>query len=63
MSDSTEKIKDKIGVIALRERAGLLMEMELVFGSLFFSCGRRHRPRWLHALVADEQFDVAELII
>jgi len=53
MSDTTEKIKENIQVIALRERAGMLLEMELIYGKRKMS-KRQFRPRWLHALVKDE---------
>jgi len=57
MSESAAKNQENIKVLALRERAGLLMETELVMGSWCLS-GPRYRPRWLHALVAERYVKV-----
>jgi len=50
MSDTTEKIKDNIKVVALRERAGMLLDMDMVLGKSRLR-GTTFRPRWLHALI------------
>mmetsp|Transcript_345 Transcript_345/g.1045 ORF Transcript_345/g.1045 Transcript_345/m.1045 type:complete len:385 (-) Transcript_345:322-1476(-) len=57
MSDTTEKIKGNIKVIALRERASILLEMELIIGKRILS-ERKYRPRWLHALVSNNDIAV-----
>ena len=57
MGDSYEKVQEKANTEALRERAGLLVEIELVMGQKLLK--RNHYcPRWLHALVHKETMQV-----
>lgn len=53
MSYTTEDITENIQVVALRERAGIILEMELIMGDGVMS-DFKYRPRWLHALVSDK---------
>jgi hypothetical protein len=50
MRDTTEKIKDDVKVVALRERAGMLLDMDMVLGKGRLR-GFNFQPRWLHALI------------
>jgi cytochrome b subunit of formate dehydrogenase len=60
MGDSYEKVQEKAKTEALRERAGLLVEIELVAGQRYLQ--RNHFcPRWLHALVPKETLQVSPL--
>lgn len=57
MGDSYEKVQEKSKIEALRERAGLLVEMELVIEYLFgdkFLLKHNYCPRWLHAVLPKE---------
>ena len=57
MGDSYEKVQEKSKVEALRERAGLLVEMEMVIEYLLgerFLLKHNYCPRWLHAVLPKE---------
>jgi hypothetical protein len=57
MGDSYEKVQEKSKVEALRERAGLLVEMELVIEYLLgekFLLKHNYCPTWVHAILAKE---------
>uniref|UniRef100_A0A061RUB1 Polycystin cation channel PKD1/PKD2 domain-containing protein n=1 Tax=Tetraselmis sp. GSL018 TaxID=582737 RepID=A0A061RUB1_9CHLO len=59
MGDSYEKVQEKAKVEALRERAGLLVEIELVAGKRYLK-RNNYCPRWLHALVPKETLQAGE---
>ena len=57
MGDSYEKVQEKAKTEALRERAGLLVEIELVMGQKYLE-RNNYCPRWLHTLVPKETVQV-----
>lgn len=57
MGDSYAKVQEKAKTEALRERAGLLVEIELVMGQSYLK-RNNYCPRWLHALVPKETVQV-----
>mmetsp|Transcript_37622 Transcript_37622/g.106269 ORF Transcript_37622/g.106269 Transcript_37622/m.106269 type:complete len:1580 (-) Transcript_37622:421-5160(-) len=57
MGDSYEKVQEKSKIEALRERAGLLVEMEMVIEYMLgekYLLKHNFCPRWLHAVVPKE---------
>eukprot|EP00193_Tetraselmis_chui_P020832 CAMPEP_0177792786 /NCGR_PEP_ID=MMETSP0491_2-20121128/24713_1 /TAXON_ID=63592 /ORGANISM="Tetraselmis chuii, Strain PLY429" /LENGTH=1607 /DNA_ID=CAMNT_0019315229 /DNA_START=622 /DNA_END=5445 /DNA_ORIENTATION=+ len=63
MGDSYEKVQEKSKIEALRERAGLLVEMEAVIEYMLgeeFLIRRNYCPRWLHALMPKEAFQSSD---
>eukprot|EP00873_Tetraselmis_striata_P005838 jgi/Tetstr1/426102/TSEL_016432.t1 len=63
MGDSYEKVQEKSKIEALRERAGLLVEMEAVIEYMLgekFLIKQNYCPRWLHALMPKEAFQSSD---